>query len=313
MLKEALNPSFPDERQLTDMKKVMDGIDTKPSKYAREGMELVNVRNLYELIVWGLRTGVIKDEPVKNVADEFPPIKGTYESYPAWLVLLHNTTSGMSDEQTQVHGISKDTINNTRKKIQDKFSLGNSMAKFIRFAFAATNPINGPGSTRGFKPHVSWAQKAGIGSKFPIMKSKFRPADIDPTIPVYDKLKKINMPDHEDIPKIYVKKSKSIPIGDKEKVKHFNTRTTKIQTALWLLGIDRDVITPTNLRGTSSFWEKPPEHLWHLLELAKKRYTYEMAHAHPDRGGSAIRAAQLTSAWNLTKKLFARRGFVLHK
>jgi hypothetical protein len=305
MLREALEPSFPNERQLIDMKKVLDGTVNSPSKYAKEGMKIAGIRNLYELVVWGLRTGVIKDEPIKNVADKFPQIKGTYEAYPAWLVLLHNTTMGMSDDQIQRHGISKDTINNYRKQIQDKFGLGNSMAKFIRFAFAATSPIQGPGSTRGYKPHVPWTVKAGIGSKYPMVHSKFKPADIDPNIPVYDRANKTELGD-EPRPKVNLPK-RTVPVKPEDRPKPIY-RTTPIQTALYLLGIHRDAIT-----GKGLFWQRPHEELWDLLDLAKKRYTYEMSHAHPDRGGSAKRAAQLTAAWNLTRKLFAKHGFVPHK
>jgi DNA-binding CsgD family transcriptional regulator len=304
MLREALSPSFPDERQLTDMKKVLDGNSNTLSKYAREGMKVAGIRNLYELVVWGLRTGVIKDEPIKGVAEKFPQRAGTHEAYPAWLVLLHNTTMGMSDDQIQRHGISRDTINNFRKQIQDKFGLGNSMAKFIRFAFAATNPIGGPGSTRGFKPHVPWTVKAGVGSKYPIIQSKFRPANIDPNIPVYDRPAKTELGD-EPTPKINLPK-RTVPVKPEDRPKPI-FRTTPIQTALWMLGIDRSAIT-----GQGVFWRRPPEELWALLELAKKRFGYEIAHAHPDRGGNTKRAAQLTSAWILTKKLFAKHGYILH-
>lgn len=306
MLREVLQPSFPDERQLIDMKKVLDGTVIHPSKYAKEGMKIAGIRNLYELVVWGLRTGVIKDEPIKNVADKFPQRAGTYEAYPLWLVLLHNTTMGMSDDQIQKNGgMAIPSIQNYRKQIQDKFGLGNSMAKFIRFAFAATNPISGPGFTRGFKPHVPWSVKAGIGSKYPMVHSKFKPADIDPDIPVYDRATKTELGPGQK-PKINLPK-RTIPVKPEDRPKPIY-RTTPIQTALYLLGINREAIT-----GKGLFWQRPHEELWNLLELAKKRYTYEMAHAHPDRGGSAKRAAQLTAAWGLAKKLFAKHGYVLHK
>jgi DNA-binding CsgD family transcriptional regulator len=319
--------AFPDNDQLIVMKGIMDGntfgdlakeLDIKVGEVKTllaTGMKNANIDNIYELVVFGLRAGIIKDDPIniKDIENDFYK-KGFYEGYPLWLFVMNRVVAGktFAEIEREGEGGSKTSIEHARKQIVDKYNLGDSLAKYIRFCFAALNPLKGPGSIRGFKPHVSWAQKAGIGSKFPVIKSKFRPSDIDPNIPVYDKQAKRDMPSHQETPKVYLPKPK-LTAAQREKLKAPIVRTTKIQTALWLLGIDRSAITPANLVGSGSFWEKPPEHLWNMLELAKRRYTYEMGHAHPDRGGSAMRAAQLTAAWNLTKKLFARRGFVLHK
>ena len=261
-----------------------------------------------------MRSGIIKDKPidVKEIEQQFYK-KGFYEAYPLWLYVMNQVAAGRTfqDIERAGEGGSKTSIQHARKQIADKYGLGDSLARYIRFSIAAVNPLSGPGQLRGFKPHVSWAQKAGIGSKYPIMPSKFRPSNIDPTLPVYDKQAKRDMPpaDREAKPKVQLPpRPKGAPAT---KVPPPVTRTTPIQTALWMLGIDRDVITNKNLRG-GSFWERNPEHLWNLLELAKRRFELEIAHAHPDRGGDTRRAAQLNAAWNLVKKLFARRGYVLH-
>jgi len=112
-------------------------------------------------------------------------------------------------------------------------------------------------------------------SKYPIVLTKFKPADIDPDIKLYDK--------------------------------------SIIQTALYLLGIDKKTLAASagSKKGEGLFWKKSPEYLWSLLELAKRRYELEISHAHPDKGGDIKRAAQLNAAWSLVKKLFAKRGFTL--
>jgi hypothetical protein len=112
--------------------------------------------------------------------------------------------------------------------------------------------------------------------KYPIVLTKFKPADVDPDIKLYGK--------------------------------------SVIQTALYLLGINKKILASTagSKKGEGLFWKKSPKHLWSLLELAKRRYELEIAHAHPDRGGNVKRAAQLNAAWSLVKKLFAKHGYILH-
>lgn len=313
--------SFPTEEELIVMKSVMDGkkladaakdlsISTSEAKdLLKSGMNRANLQNLYELIVFGLRSGVIKDEPIdiENVKKQFEK-QGFYEGYPLWLSIMNQVVSGKSFQDIERDGgPAKSSIQNAVKQISDKFNLENSPARFIRFSFSALNPITPNASIRGYKPHVSWAQKAGIGSKLPLMHTKFKPANIDPDIPVYDAAKKRDVGDD---PKPKVPQIK-MSYADRKKLPPPIVRSTPIQTALYLLGIDRKAITPPSI--SSSFWDRPSSYLWNLLELAKRRYELEISAAHPDRGGDPKRAAQLNSAWKLVQKLFARRGYELNK
>jgi DNA-binding CsgD family transcriptional regulator len=328
--------AFPDNDEIIVMKGVMDGnsfgdigreLDIKVNDVKQllaNGMKKVNANNLYELIVFGLRSGIIKDKPidVKSIEQDFYK-KGFYEGYPLWLYLLNQIATGKTFQDIEREGGagSKTSIQHARKQIADKYGLGDSLAKYIRFAFAAVNPLTGPGYTRGYKPHVSWAQKAGIGSKLPLMPSKFQPSNIDPTIKVYNPLTLRDMTPFEREQKIKairaMRKSQRLSQRDnpsqepKKTVPPPVVKSTSIQTALWLLGIDRNAITNQNM-ASGSFWNRPPEHLWNLLALAKRRFELEIVHAHPDRGGDVRRAVQLNAAWHLVKKLFARRGYVLH-
>lgn len=313
--------SFPNEEELIVMKSVMDGkklsdaakdlsISTKEAKnLLKSGMERANLRNLYELIVFGLRSGIIKDEPIdiKSIEKQFEK-PGFYEANPTWLHVMNQLVIGKTLQDIEREGGgSKSSIQNAIKKLSDHFGIGDSMAKLIRFSLAALNPIDGPSKIRGYKPHVSWAQKAGIGSKFPLIHTKFSPANIDPDIPVYDTMKKRDVGDE---PKPKVPQIK-MSYADRKKLPPPVVRSTPIQTALYLLGIDRKAITPPSI--SSSFWDRPSSYLWNLLELAKRRYELEIAHAHPDRGGDPRRATQLNAAWKLVQKLFARRGYELDK
>jgi hypothetical protein len=120
-----------------------------------------------------------------------------------------------------------------------------------------------------------------------LVPSKYRPADVDPNI--------------------------NVNLNNKNEI--------NIQMALHLLGIDKKIVYRTPLSGTivgakgkrkeSSFWNRPSEFLWRMLELAKDRYKYEIQHAHPDVGGDPQRAIQLNTAWEMIKKSFARRGYIL--
>lgn len=327
--------SFPDNDEIIVMKGVMDGnsfgdiareLDVKVNdvkSLLANGMKKANVKDLYELIVFGLRSGIIKDKPidVKEIEQQFYK-KGFYEAYPLWLFVMNQVASGRTFQEIERagEGGSKTSIQHARKQIADKYGLGDSLAKYIRFSIVAVSPLTAPGSVRGFKPHVSWAQKAGIGSQLPVIPSKFRPANIDPNIPVYDKQVKRDMsPVEREAEKEKIKAMRaSLPprqagATQTKRVPPPVTRTTPIQTALWMLGIDRNAITNQNIASGGSFWNRPSTHLWNLLALAKRRFELEIAHAHPDRGGDTRRAAQLNAAWTLVQKLFARHGYVLHR
>jgi len=314
--------SFPSKEELVAMKAAMEGnplkdaakelsVSSKEVKdLLKRGMERANISDLYELIVFGLKNDIIQDKPI-NITDiktQFEK-KGFYEAYPLWLYVMNQIAIGKSIHQIghECIGGSKTSIQNTIKQIADKFNLGESPAKLIRFSLAALNPIKPNPSIRGYKPHVSWAQKQGIGSTLPMMISKFRPSNIDPEIPVYNAASKRDM-GGEETPKVPQAK---MSYANYKKLPPPVVRTTPIQTALQLLGIDKKVVTPNAMQG--SFWNRPSSYLWNLLDLAKRRYELEISHAHPDRGGDPRRAAQLNMAWDLVKKLFARRGYELHK
>jgi len=95
--------------------------------------------------------------------------------------------------------------------------------------------------------------------------------------------------------------------------------TSHIQTSLMILGIDPKTIYRKYNKNSSkkifkgSFWNHNPEFLWRLLELAKSRYKWEMKSCHTDKGltNDHGRSAQLNAAWNFIKDLFSRRGFDL--
>lgn len=317
------NSSFPANEELQIMRGIMDGEDFKDisKKYnisinqtkqlLTQGMKKAGVKDLYELIVWGLRTGVISDAPIENIESYFPAISGTYQAYPAWQQVLNAIVKGQSLSQLE---ISSDTAKKTYALIDQKFKLGDSKAKMIRLAFAAINPISGPNKIKGTsakppEPFVPSAMKLGMGSlKHPPVLSKFRPANVDPNIPVYDpSTRTVAAEPKVSTPKIFA------PIGTARRAARPPVRATSIQTALELLGIDRKIISPASQLSFGSFWNRPSSHLWKILELAKRRYELEIAHAHPDKPtGNVLRAQQLNSAWRIIKRMFAARGYELN-
>lgn len=280
--------TFPNEKELAVMKGVMDGesiqqiskklnITIKDTKHLlSRGMRIAELKNLYDLILWGLKTGVIKDEPLPDAYKQIS--NNTNPSYAEWRFFLNQIITGQSD-------IPKSTQDNLKKQIAKHFKLGPSDAQFMRFVFQAMNPINPPKSVRGFKPHVPHFVKTGVSPKYAVIPSKFKPADIDPNLhPTYQPLK----------------------MG-----RQVGAQGGSIQMALKILGINPDVVkTPKN---KVSFWQHKPEDLWHILELARTRFEYEIAHAHPDRGGDVNRAKQVNVAWKFVKDMFKRRGYELHK
>lgn len=300
------------EHQKIVMKAVMDGNTydviakklnitiTNVKTLLRNGMEEAGVKNLHELILFGLKSGLINDKQI-NVEKVFSLFnKGNIKPASVLYVLMLLSDGYTFPEIESKLGGRTDAITKIRKirnVLSSKFGLGKSesnRAKYIRFALAVTGEIIPP--KKETKPNLS------------IIPSKFRPANIDPTIPVYDHPAKIQLGDKPD--RVYLPK-RTIPFTP-SKSPPKTVKTTSVQTALWLLGINKNAITKKDA-GQGKFWERPSEYLWSLLELAKKRFDYEIAHAHPDRGGDIRRATQLNSAWNLVKKAFARRGYVLHK
>ena len=143
-----IESSFPDEPQLIAMKKVMDGEEDFSRKNFKAGMIKAGLKNLYELVLWGLRSGIIKDPPL-HIADEIK-LKG-YEEYPTWLRLLNHIVASKSESEISSGDISKDSIEYYKNLIKQKYNLGKSNAKLIRFAFQVVNPIEPPKSVKGLK------------------------------------------------------------------------------------------------------------------------------------------------------------------
>jgi hypothetical protein len=308
--------TFPDENELAAMKSLMDGEKGVSKNDLATGMKKARVKNLYELIVWGLRSGVIKDEPLTHLKDKMMYDPNALEGYPTRLRVLAATIAGYNDFEIQKEaGVSKDSLVFYRKKIATEFNLGDSVARLIRFGFQVLNPIKPPSSIS--KPPTNYQT-----IKNPPVLSKFRPANIDPNITVYDRTtKRFIKLAPEDIENdtsriIKLQKLKNfIKRNDKIETPE-PPRTTTVQTALYLLGIDRSTIYSTSREGgkeTKLFWERSPDYLWRLLELAKRRYELEIKHAHniANKGGSQKRTAQLNTVWALIREMFARRGYKL--
>ena len=160
-----IESSFPDNNQLLVMKGVMDGhtlsdiafrLSIKVNdakKLLATGMQKANVQNLYELIVWGLRAGVINDEPKTEFKDKIQPAAGTYEAHPTWLRVLEAIILGYSDNEIDRQaGINRDSIEYYRKMISNKFGLDGSRAQLIRLGFQILNPITANPSIKASRP-----------------------------------------------------------------------------------------------------------------------------------------------------------------
>lgn len=306
-LKEHLASTFPKSGQLEIMKSVMDGntlqdiakklnITVKDAKSSLvDGMKTAELKNIYDLVLWGLKTGIIQDKPLLNVLKQ---LNGNVE-YADWNRFLNQTVTSSHVD------FPKSTQSNYKQAISKMFNVGPSDAEFIRFAFRVINPIKPPTSFRGFKPFVSHFVKTGVSSKFAMVPSKFKAADIDPNLhPNYQPIR-INAPKGG---RGYLP-LKSSDYANKGIIKP--SQKGSVQMALKILGIHPDVVkTPTN---KTSFWQHKSEDLWHILELARTRFDYEIAHAHPDRGGDVNRAKQVTIAWRFVREMFKRRGYELHK
>lgn len=300
------NATFPNPQELAIMKGVMDGesiqnisknlgITAKDAKHLlTHGMKIADVKSLYDLILWGLKTGIIRDEPLPEVWKQLHSNENP--SYEDWRYFLNQSVTGGKGN------LSKSTQDSLKRSIAQKFNLGPSDAKFIRFVFQVVNPISPPSRVRAFKPHVSHYVKTGVSPKYAVALSKFRPADIDPDLhPNYQPRRagnKMALPGATIDP---------LPVGTK-----VPTQGGTITVALKIMGINPDVIKPPI--GKASFWNHNPEHLWRILELAKTRYYYEIAHAHSDgKSGDTNRAKQVTVAWRFIKDMFKRRGYELEK
>lgn len=302
-LREALQPSFPTEKQVIAMKKVMDGEKDAKRQDLKDGMATAGIKNLYELVLWGLQTGVIKDKPIQVSPNMFNQ-PNFVEGFPTWYRVLYAMAMDGSDKKVMDQaGISKESLEFYKKWITEKFKLKDSQASLIRFAFQATNPISGPKSAH--TPHKAKRSPHQTIKYPPMYAGGFKPAEIDPNIPIHTATLK-NRDLEKSIPRLRGTVTKNVV----PKI----VRVTAITKALEILGIDPVVIYAgdkgSKMRGRGPFWERSASYLWNMLELSRTRYEYEISHAHPDRGGNPKRAAQLNAAWDLIKKMFAKHGYV---
>lgn len=154
--------SFPNVKQLEIMKGVLE---SKPfSEVAKEagvtvkdavglfnaGMRVAHLRGLHELVVWGLKTGVIQDPARTDIAKT--QIEKGFEVYPTWLRVLSAITVHSKDADiAQEAGVARETLDYYKKTIQEKFLLGESPVALIRFAFQVIRPISPPTAFVGWK------------------------------------------------------------------------------------------------------------------------------------------------------------------
>jgi hypothetical protein len=167
---------FPNEQELTAMKGIMDGEESVSKQHLKYGLQKIGAKSNYDLILWGLRAGIIKDPPLPEVKKHaMANPKKYHEGYPMWLQYLSGIVSGYSpsDIEQEMH-IGKDSQDFYFKKIAIDFHLHPSKSRLIRFAFQVLSPISPPPTTVGFKPFKPWngsttslmtVPKKGTGSR----------------------------------------------------------------------------------------------------------------------------------------------------
>ena len=308
-----LESSFPTDLQLAVMKGVLDGKfhdeiakdlslkTTEIQKILNAGMDNAGVKDLYEMVVWGLRSGIIKDEDRSIISKmKIPQSPKASEAYPTWLNILNLIAGGYTPLDIEKEGVfSRETVKRMIQKTAEKFHLGPSMAKYIRFAISAVKPITPPSSTKPLPGPFKASKGPYQTIDFPPMKiGRYRPSNVD------------------------------LSLNPRFQPRKGYKPTGSMKIAYAMLGLDVDEICKYMLGGASQFatdnlkvrqimgrfWAKPDEVLWKLLEIAKSKFEYEIHHHHPDRNKSpesTIRAKQLNTAWKYIKDMFARRGFVL--
>jgi hypothetical protein len=145
-LRLLLESEFPDEKELAAMKDVMDG--GKPTKHVASGMKKQGLKNIRDLVLWGLKTGIIRDEPKTELQKyQMDDPKKAYEAHPMWLQYLGALAGGYDPD------IPKSTQEFLHKKIAIAFHLHPSIARLIRFAFQVISPVQPPKKAeREFRP-----------------------------------------------------------------------------------------------------------------------------------------------------------------
>lgn len=128
---------FPNETELSALKRIMDG-KTAKKRELKSGMIKINARNLYDIIVWGLRTGVIQDKPIKGIKAGMFGNEGFYDGYPIWYQMLNQIASGNKPD------LPNSQIEYYKNWIDKKFNLNGTDAQRIRFAIASLSPIEPP-------------------------------------------------------------------------------------------------------------------------------------------------------------------------
>ena len=283
-LRLLLEGEFPNEQELQVMKSVMDGEQPASKKLLASGMNKAGLKTLYDLVLWGLKTGLIKDEPLPKVKDHaMTDPKKFYEGYPEWLKYLGGLVSGYSDgEIDRELRINKDQQAFYHKKIAIEFHLHPSKARLIRFAFQVLNPVSGPKQFKGdWRP---WTKSTTSLMRIP---QTMTGSKIDPNATV-----------------------------TKE------TTLAKALELLGLEKKDIPAAKRKSERG--SIWNRSHESLYHMLEMAKDRRDAEIRRLHPianrhpetpDQKKQIETAnkqlAVVNGAWNRVRALFARNGYAL--
>lgn len=124
----------------------MDGEPPASRRLLASGMKKVGLKTIYDLVLWGLKTGIIKDNPRPDVKEHAMLTPRNFqESYPEWLRYLAGLVSGYSANEIDTEmRINKDQQAFFHQKIAIEFHLHPSKARLIRFAFQVLNPVIGP-------------------------------------------------------------------------------------------------------------------------------------------------------------------------
>lgn len=129
--------TFPNETELSALKRIMDG-KTAKKRELKSGMIKINAHNLYDIIVWGLRTGIIHDKPIEGIHSQMFGKEMPHEAYPIWYQILNQIAAGNKPD------LPNSQIEYYKNWIDKKFNLDGTDAQRIRFAIASLSPIDPP-------------------------------------------------------------------------------------------------------------------------------------------------------------------------
>lgn len=268
--------NFPNEAEIHAMKTIMDGGKGVKSKDLESGMRKINARNLYEMIIWGLRTGIIRDKPRKDVDMNMFNNPKYGEGYPQWFYLLNQLATGNRIDMP------KTRVEYFTKFINEKFHLNGSKAQLIRFALAVVNPIEPPKSLKGH--WTNWTKSRTALMRIPQVHTG---SNIDPKATISKKSELRAM-------------LKLFGI-DASKVRVTGPRTGSISRSIWNKPPD------TLWRILEMVRDRRD---------AEIRRLHPLANRHPQNADQAKQVrlatkqlAVVNAAWNRVKLLFARKGF----